>query len=101
MEISEIQRIGIEVMNKINEKTECEHSPDSMFLHLAEEVGEVARELSKKQVNWREDFNNEKLGDELADVIDTALIIARDENVDIEAAFLRKVEKVKNRFELE
>ena len=95
-----MQRIGIEVMDKINEKTECEHCPDSMFLHLAEEVGEVARELQKKQVGWREDFNNEKLGDELADVINTSLIIARDEGVDIEAAFLRKVEKVKGRFGL-
>jgi len=101
MEIREMQRIGIEVMDKINVKTKCEHCPDSMFLHLAEEVGEVARELSKKQMNWREDFNDEKLGDELADVINTVLIIARDEDVDIEAAFLRKVEKVKARFELD
>ena len=101
MEIEEMQRIGIEVMNKINEKTGCVHCPDSMFLHLAEEVGEVARELSKKQVGWRKDFDDEKLGDELIDVIYTALIIARDEGIDIEAAFLRKVEKVKKRFELE
>ena len=101
MEIREMQRIGIEVINKINEKTECEHCPDSMFLHLAEEVGEVARELQKKQVGWREDFDNERLADELVDVINTALIIAKDENVDIESAFLRKVEKVKRRFGLE
>jgi NTP pyrophosphatase (non-canonical NTP hydrolase) len=101
MEIKEMQRIGIEVMNQINEKTKCEHCPDSMFLHLAEEVGEVARELQKKQIGWREDFDSEKLGDELVDVIHTALIIAEDEGVDIEAAFLRKVGKVKARFGLE
>lgn len=96
-----MQRIEFELMDGINEKINCEHCPDSMFLHLVEEVGEIARELSKKQSNWRGDFDKEKLGHELTDVISTALTIARDNDIDIEAAFLRKVEKVKKRFELE
>jgi len=100
MELKEMQKQLLEVIKKINNKCNVEHNPDSIFLHLCEEVGEVARELSKKQKNWREEFSRERLGDELADVISQALVIAKDNDIDIEETWKNKLEKVKKRFEI-
>ena len=49
MEFKEAQKQSFELLEAINNKHNVNHDPHSMFLSLAEEVGEVARELSKKQ----------------------------------------------------
>lgn len=95
-----MQKQAFELLEKINKKLKGDHEPDTMFLHLAEEVGEVARELSKKQKNWREYFNKDKLAEELIDVINTSLIIAKDNDINIAEAFSKKQKKVKERFEI-
>jgi NTP pyrophosphatase (non-canonical NTP hydrolase) len=100
MELKEMQRQSFEVLEDINKKYDIKHEPDTVFMHLAEEVGEVARELSKKQKNWREEFDKERLADELADVISQTLIIAQDNNIDMDTAFQNKLIKVKQRFNL-
>lgn len=100
MEIKQAQKMSFELLEKINNKNNVKHEPDSMFLSLAEEVGEVARELSKKQKNWREEFDKEKLADELADIISRALIIAQDNGIDMDQAFNNKLIKIKQRFQL-
>jgi len=96
-----MQELAVEVIEKVNNKNNIEHNPDYTFLHLSEEIGEVARELSKKQKNWREDFDKEKLSDELADVLGDLFIIAVDNGIDLGEAFAKKIEKVKGRFKLD
>jgi NTP pyrophosphatase (non-canonical NTP hydrolase) len=100
MEIKEAQKQCSELLADINNKHNVKHEPDSMFLSLAEEVGEVARELSKKQKNYRGNFNKEELADELADVIGRTLIIAEDNNINMDKAFQNKLIKIKERFKL-
>lgn len=101
MEIKEAQKQSFELLGKINDKHNVKHEPDLMFLSLVEEVGEVARELSKKQKNTiRGDFNKEELANELADVISRALILAEDNNIDMDKAFQNKLIKIKDRFNL-
>lgn len=95
-----MQKQSFEILEKVNKKYNIKHEPDTIFLHLAEEVGEVARELSKKQKKWREKFDKEKLGEELADVINTTLIIAEDNKIDMNMAFQDKLIKIKQRFEI-
>ena len=99
MEIKEAQKQSFELLETINNKNNVKHNPDSMFLSLAEEVGEVARELSKKQKNTkRGEFNKDELADELADVMSRALVIAEDNDMD--RAFQNKLTKIKERFNL-
>jgi NTP pyrophosphatase (non-canonical NTP hydrolase) len=101
MEIKEAQKQSFEILEKINNKNNVEHNPDSMFISLVEEVGEVARELSKKQKNTkRGDFNKKELADELADIISRTLIIAEDNNINMDEAFTEKLKKIKERFNL-
>jgi len=101
MEIKEAQKQSFEILEKINNKNNIKHNPDSMFISLVEEVGEVARELSKKQKNAkRGDFNKKELAEELADIISRTLIIAEDNNINMDEAFTEKLKKIKERFSL-
>ncbi len=100
MEFKEAQKQSFELLEKIN-KHNVKHNPDSMFISLVEEVGEVARELSKKQKNTkRGDFNKEELADELADIISRTLIIAEDNDIDMDKTFQNKLIKIKKRFDI-
>jgi NTP pyrophosphatase (non-canonical NTP hydrolase) len=100
MEMKEAQKLSFKLLEEINKKNNIKHDPDSMFLSLVEEVGEVARELSKKQKNWREEFDKEKLSDELADIISRTFIIAQDNDIDMDLAFNAKINKIKQRFNI-
>lgn len=101
MEIKEAQKESFEVLEQINKKLGVKHDPKWMFLSLVEEVGEVARELSRKQDGYRGEFNKEELADELSDIISRTLIIAEDNKIDLEEAFKKKLKKIKERFQLE
>jgi NTP pyrophosphatase (non-canonical NTP hydrolase) len=100
MEMNEAQKEAVELLEQINKKLKIKHNPDGMFLNLVEEVGEVARELSKKQDNYRENFDREKLADELSDIISRVFIIAEDNKINLDKAYERKLKKVKERFEI-
>ena len=95
-----MQKQAFEVLEKINEKSNIKHSSNGMILSLVEEIGEVARELSKKQSNYREDFDKQELGEELADVLSRIAVIATDNDIDLDSAVINKFEKVKQRFEI-
>ncbi|MFH0936457.1 MAG: nucleotide pyrophosphohydrolase [Candidatus Woesearchaeota archaeon] len=59
--------------------------PLSMFARLAEEIGEVARELNHLYGDKKKRVDTEKnLGDELVDVIFTNICIANREKIDLE-----------------
>ena len=65
---------------------------------LTEEVGEVARIISRKygEQSFKEESDKE-LGDELADVLFVITCLANQTNVDLEAAFNRNIEKKSRR----
>lgn len=101
MEIKEYQRKAYEILDSINKSINVKHDPDTIFLHLIEEIGEVAKELSKKQRGWREDFDKDKLGFELADVLFDLTVIAKDNGIDLEKASVDKLEYIKKRYKIE
>ena len=101
MEIKEAQKQSFEILEKINNKYSVNHDPNLIFLSLIEEIGEVARELSKKQKNTkREDFNKEELADELSDILSRTFVIAEDNNIDMDKAFTDKLNKIKHKFNI-
>ena len=70
---------------------------------LTEELGELCNEvLAHNSLQRKQKLDNhdkENLLEEFADVIITALLLAKAMNVDIEKAFEKKIKKVNKRYE--
>ena len=79
--------------------------PHDNLAHLTEELGELAREINhrfgpKKKKDTEED---NEISDEIADIIFTLVCLANSQNIDLDLAFEKKMEKSytrdKDRFE--
>lgn len=101
MDIKEFQNKAWEIIDKYNKKQNTQHKKDTMFYHLIEEIGEIARQLHNEKDNWRKDFDKENFDEELIDALFFLLIIAKDYNVNIEEVFNKKINELKQKFELE
>lgn len=65
---------------------------------LTEEVGEVARIVSRKYGEQSfKDSDHRDLGEELADVLFVVFCLANQTNTDLQASFDKKMEKITNR----
>ena len=76
--------------------TKSETTPSHAFLHLIEEIGEVARVLLHKETKRGEYANStdpSEMEDEIADILWQTLKLASYLNIDLEQAFLNKLEK--------
>lgn len=101
MDIKDIEKEAYKIVDEYNKKHNIKHNKDTVFHHLIEEIGEVARHIHNEKNNWRkENFDKEKLGEELADVLAQIIYLSRDYEIDLEQAFIRKVKKLRERFEL-
>ena len=70
-------------------------SPLTNMAQLAEEVGEVARIISRKygEQSMKPSDEGKDLGDELADVLWVVICLANQTGVDLTTAFQRNLEK--------
>ncbi len=102
MEIKEMQAQALQIVEEYNKKHGIEHHKETVFHHLVEEIGELAREIAKETNDWRkEGFNKEKLATEIVDCISQLLYLAKDYDVDIEETFKKKIIKLRERYELD
>jgi len=80
--------------------TQSETTPTHAFLHLIEEVGEVARVLLHKETKRGKFKNTTEAGnleDEVADIFWQTLKLASYLDIDLEKAFINKLEKNRNK----
>jgi NTP pyrophosphatase (non-canonical NTP hydrolase) len=96
MEIKEIEKRILEFVKDISEKKGYTPTPELSFIHLTEEVGEIARQLSNKKMKT-EAFDEENLKEEIIDTLLENIILAKICKVDIEKELHKKLEKLKKR----
>ncbi len=102
MKFEEMQEEAYKIVDEYNEKEKIKHNKDTVFHHLIEEVGELARHLHNEKNNWRgEKFKKEELAEEIVDVFSQILYLARDYEIDLEDAFKKKIIKLRKRFQLD
>ena len=90
MEIKEIQDKIMDFAQKRAKDKGFELTPELSYIHLTEELGEVARILSDKKIR-PDKFNPEDFKEEIADVILESLILAKLCNIDIDKAMQDKI----------
>ena len=91
MELKDIEKQVVDFSKKRAAAKEFALTPELSYIHLIEEVGEVARQLSNREL--RPDlFDEHNLKEEIVDVILEALILANQCNIDLEKEIPRKID---------
>lgn len=105
MEMRELLEFTERVASELSERTPNSTSTERAFarmVKLTEEVGELADEVLASQGDQRKEKLEEKraegLGDEIADVLITTLILAASLEVNVPEALARKITKIETRF---
>jgi NTP pyrophosphatase (non-canonical NTP hydrolase) len=99
METSQLQNEANNIIEIIDKKLNVNHNEENTIIHLLEELGEVARQVTNK--NIRKIARDEKnLEEEIADVQLFIMRLATINNVDIENAIMSKIKKLKERHNL-
>lgn len=103
MEISEIQKFAKLQNSHFREKwpelSDTRRLALAQGVKLSEEVGELSEQILKEQGFQRKEKTAGSVGEEVADVIFAAALIAEDFGVDLESALREKLEKLYSRIE--
>ena len=100
MEVKKLQKEIENLVNKLDERRKSKHTKELAFIHLTEEVGELAREfVSKKQ--RPEQYDEEKLENAIGDIIIFVFYLASLYNVDVEELISKIIEEDSKRFSKE
>lgn len=107
MEMGELSKFIEEISDKLSDhynQTEMEQKYRAA-LKVAEEsgelVGEALKHLGLQRKEKLDSMKEDGLGKEMADVIITTMIMAKRFDVDIQKAMEKKMQIIKERFELE
>lgn len=99
MEIKEFQNKVDELIEGYDKKLNCKHNINNTFIHIIEELGEVANELNKPNIR-NEELRKKELGEELSDVIIFLTRLANLNEIDLEKAINEKMSKVRERYNI-
>jgi len=100
MDIKTFQKEVEELFNKISNKRGNKHTEEEMFIHLVEEIGEVARQLTNKKIR-KEKFDKENLKEELSDSILFLTYLASLYKIDLSESLKNDIEKLKIKFKIQ
>jgi NTP pyrophosphatase (non-canonical NTP hydrolase) len=71
-------------------------TPELVFLHLSEEVGEIARQLVNKNLAMRE-YEESNIKEEITQAILDLLVLSKIYSIDLPEALIRKIEEMNKR----
>lgn len=100
MEIKEMQKKSSELIDKIDARhPDKKHNAETTFIHLVEELGEIARQLFNEKIG-RDKLNKENLSEEIADCVLLLAKLSDNYNINLEVSINKKLQKLKERFKL-
>ncbi len=100
MDLKQFQNEVKELFDKISEKRNFEHTKEEIFVHLIEEIGELARQITNEKVR-KDKFDLENVKEEIADSILFLTCLASRYGADIEEILRKDIEKLKTKFDIE
>ncbi len=100
MDINELQKEVLELFSKIPKTipNRVEHTKQSALIHLMEEVGELARQVTNEH-HRPEKFDRENLGVELADIFMYLVVLAKMYDVDLGREVKEGLNRIRKRLE--
>ena len=96
MDIKTFQKEVEDLFNKISEKRGEKRTEEEIFIHLIEEIGEIARQLTNKKLR-KEKFDPKNLEEEISDSILFLTYLASLYKIDLEESLKKRYRKIKNK----
>ncbi len=99
MDIKEIEQKIVELAKLRASAKKYEITPELSYIHLTEELGEIARQLSNKKIR-PELYDEHNLKEEIIDVLLETIILANVCKVDLDKEISQKMDKLFKKFGL-
>jgi NTP pyrophosphatase (non-canonical NTP hydrolase) len=97
MDIKQFQKEILEVFSEMDKMpNRREHTKQSALIHLMEEIGEIARQVTS-EYHRPEKFDKENLGTELADTLMFIVVLAQFYDVDLSKEMKESISRVKKK----
>jgi NTP pyrophosphatase (non-canonical NTP hydrolase) len=96
MDIGKISKEVYQLQKKRVSELGSELTPELVFLHLSEEVGEVARQLLNKNLAIRE-YDEGNLKEEIVQAILDLFVLSEIHSIDLSEASTRKIQEMARR----
>ena len=96
MDIVEISKKIYELQKKRVSELGSELTPELVFIHLSEEIGEIARQLVNKNLAYRK-YEENNLKEEITQAILDLLVLSEVFNIDLPKELDRKIDEMAKR----
>jgi NTP pyrophosphatase (non-canonical NTP hydrolase) len=96
MDIEEVSKRIYGLQKRGVESLGSKLTPELVFLHLSEEVGEIARQLVNKNLAMRE-YDESNIKEEIAQAILDLLVLSEIHTIDLPEALIEKIEEIDKR----
>jgi len=93
----EVEKLFNEISNRRKDKDK--RTEEEIFIHLIEEIGEIARQLTNKKIR-KERFDHKNLEEEISDSILFLTYLASLYKINLENSLRKDIEKLKARFKI-
>ncbi len=99
MDIKSFQKEVEELFNKISKRRKNKHTKEEIFIHLVEEIGEIARQLINKKIK-RKKFDIKNLEEEISDSILFLTYLASLHKINLDKSLKNEIKKLKTKFKI-
>lgn len=97
MDINDFQKDIIKAFDKMKKVPgRKEHTKQSAMIHLTEEIGEIARQITSEYHRPKK-FDKENLGEEIADAMMFLVLIANMYQIDLSQKMKKSAQKVSDK----
>jgi NTP pyrophosphatase (non-canonical NTP hydrolase) len=96
MEVKKLQRKIEKFWEEVDRLKRKKQNPEIVFIHLVEEVGELAREFVNKE-RRPEKYSKEKLFDAIADILIMTFFLASLYKLDVEKLLVKTLRESKKK----
>lgn len=97
MDIIDIQKAIYDFQKKRASEWGVELTPDLVYMHLTEEIGEIARQLVNKKIPAFREYNEENLKEEIAQAILDLFLMSKLFDIDLPTAIDKKIKDMEKR----
>jgi NTP pyrophosphatase (non-canonical NTP hydrolase) len=96
MDIGKVSKRIYRLQRRRLEELGCELTPEIVFLHLSEEIGEIARQLVNKNLAIRK-YEESNIKEEIVQAILDLLVLSEIYSIDLSEALEGKIEEMHKR----